>query len=278
MGEAMRHPPEQFARCHRLAHRQAQHPAEQAFGGPPHQRDILAARDPPCGPVPLGPRCLCRPHRKFVRTAHAQRAASRFDRTNQAFWIARGADRRPQIHHRLREIACSCVRRDRVGQPVNLVLRGQGRLDREQPRDDALHIAVDHHRALPQRDRRHCRRGIAADPRQRPPPRLVLRHPVARHHTRRRQQIARPAVIAQPRPGRHHRAVLCCRQRLDRRPGRQEPPVIRHDRRDGRLLQHDFAEPHCVRIGRVTAPRQLTLVPLIPIQQFGSDISQKNHP
>ena len=98
---------------------------------------------------------------------------------------------------------------------------GQRLRHREQPRDDPLDIGVDHHRAPAEGDRGDRGGGIGADAGQlrssasssgKRPPML------GRHRPGAGEQIAGAGIIAEPRPGGHHLAVVGRGQRLDRRP------------------------------------------------------------
>ena len=80
-------------------------------------------------------------------------------------------------------------------------------------------------------------------------------------------QIARPAVIAETGPRAQHGVEPRSSERVDCREARQEPAVIRKYRRDPRLLQHDFGDPHAVGIAR-PAPVEVTLRSGEPAEQL----------
>ena len=81
-----------------------------------------------------------------------------------------------------------------------------------------------------------------------------------------------PARSSPAPPGPHHRVLRRRRQRLHGRKPDEEPLEIRHDRRHRRLLQHDLAQPHLVRIGGLAWPRppwHSAAMAVIPVQQRG---------
>ena len=71
----------------------------------------------------------------------------------------------------------------------------------------------------------------------------------AGHRLRAGMQVARAGVIAEPGPGLEHVVERRRGQRVDIRPARQEFRVIRPDRLDGGLLQHDLGQPDVIGIG-----------------------------
>ena len=73
------------------------------------------------------------------------------------------------------------------------------------------------------------------------------------HRLRAGMQVAGARVIAEPGPCAQHVVERRRRQRVDRRPARQESRVIRRDRLDGGLLQHDLGQPDPIRVGPLAA-------------------------
>ena len=61
-------------------------------------------------------------------------------------------------------------------------------------------------------------------------------------------QMARARVVAEARPEFEHVAERRRREGVHVRPACSKPREVRHDRLDGRLLQHDFGEPHAIGI------------------------------
>ena len=126
-----------------------------------------------------------------------------------------------------------------------------------------------------ERDRGDRRGGVVADAGQRAQRVDVFgkfRAVPLDHGLRAGMQIAGARVIAKPRPGAQHIFEVGRRQRLDRRPARQEPRVIRRDGLDRRLLQHDLGQPDAVgsvRCARPRAPRQHARVPVVPGEKIG---------
>ena len=103
-----------------------------------------------------------------VGLARARRRASPAQRTGGAIGMARPADRRADVHQRLREVAGAFrgrQRRRRLGdRPARARER---RLQGVKPRQDARDIAVDRRSLLVKGDRRHRGRGVGADAGQR---------------------------------------------------------------------------------------------------------------
>src|SRR4029077_7346415 len=84
-------------------------------------------------------------------------------------------------------------------------------------------------------------------------------------------EIARPRVVAQTLPGMQHVVELRQGERFDIGPALEEAREVRTDGRDRGLLQHDLAEPHAIRIGRLArqrAPRQAAAMPVVPGEQL----------
>ena len=202
-------------------------------------------------------------------------------RAGETAGAARGADGRAQVHHRLREIAGTRVGRDRVRCRAQFGhCSGERAFNRKQPRDDAGDIGIDDDRALPKGDRGDGCGGVRADAGEFAQARFGRREATTIDHgARTGVEIARAGIIAEPRPCRHQIGLGCCRQLFDARPARDEFGEARGHRGDGGLLEHDFRQPHAVRVGRVAAggrtPRQRARVPIVPSEQsvgcFGGD-------
>ena len=98
-----------------------------------------------------------------VRVRHAVLAP----RTQRACRILRRAEGGAEIHHRLSKIPSAARRRQPAREARNFRLgRRQWRIDREEPRDHALDIAVDRRRRRIERDRGDRSRSIGPDARQ----------------------------------------------------------------------------------------------------------------
>ena len=214
--------------------------------------------------------------RKRLGVAAGAGDAGVHPRADAAGRFLRRADRGAEIHHRLGEIAGAALRHQRLGAGADFGFRRrQFGLDRIEPRDHPLDVAVDRHRPPAERDRRDRRRGVAADAGQRPQAILgvgkmsaVLR----RHRLRAGVQVARAGVVAEPGPGLEHVVERRCGERFDIRPARQEFRVIRPDRLHGGLLQHDLGQPDVIGIGplaRRGTPRQMAAMPVVPGEQHG---------
>ena len=153
----------------------------------------------------------------------------------------------------LRKVAGAFRRRKPVGARANGgFAAGRFLLDRKEPRDHPLDIAVDRRRAAVERDRGDRRGRIGADARAAPrsPPRCRGNCPPCRSPPPGAGvQVAGPRVVAEPRPSlstSSSGATASVRPSANAR----ETRVVGRDRLDGRLLQHDFREPHPVGIGR----------------------------
>ena len=79
-------------------------------------------------------------------------------------------------------------------------------------------------------------------------------------------QIARAAVVSKPLPQLHEPILRDLCQRLDIRADLEKARIVRLDRLNARLLEHDFGEPDAVRILGVS-PRQVALVFAVPLQE-----------
>ena len=91
-------------------------------------------------------------------------------------------------------------------------------------------------------------------------------------------QIARPGVVAKPRPQVQHLIDLRRRQRRDIREALHEARVIGQHRRDLGLLEHDLRDPHTIR-GGVLLPGQVLAAMLIePVEHAGLEFlrAQRN--
>ena len=125
-------------------------------------------------------------------------------------------------------------------------------------RDNALDIAVDGDAGLIESDGGDRRRRIGTDAGKPAQRRFLARKaPLIPFHDRTRAgvQIARPGVVAEPRPLRENVIERGARQIIDRRPARQERRITLLHRRDGRLLQHDFGKPDPIGVRRFAGPR-----------------------
>ena len=183
----------------------------------------------------------------------------------------RGADRCAEVHHGLREVAWTISRHEARDTAANRDAPGRHRfLDRIQPRDHPLDVAVHHRGALPERDRGDGGGRIVADPRQGPERHLGRREAaaVARNHRGRAiVEVAGAGVIAEarPPPAAPSRAVP---RPAPRRWARARGSGCNNpSRRDGRLLEHHLRQPDRIGIGlrmALGAPRQAAAMPIVP--------------
>src|SRR5579864_7761069 len=77
-------------------------------------------------------------------------------------------------------------------------------------------------------------------------------------------------IVAQPGPSSQQVVLFDGYQSVDIRESIEEALVIRYDRGDTRLLQHDLGNPDAIRIARA-APGQVALVLPVPIQNAAAD-------
>ncbi len=226
-------------------------------------------------------RRLGAPRRQRLGDALRAAAAGIAPGTEDAFGVLRRAQRSAEIHHRLRVVAGARCRRQRRGQAAQRRLGVRQRLGmREEPRHDALDIAVDRRCRAVEGDCRHRRRGIVADPRQRAQRQLIVgKAPILprRHDARAGMEVARPRVIAQALPSMQHLVERGAGERREIGPAPGETLEIgRHGRHRG-LLQHDLAEPDAVGVGalaRLRPPRQGPAVGVIPGKQQRRQVAE----
>lgn len=198
-------------------------------------------------------------------------------RADHAGRIARGADGRAQIHHRLRIISGPVARGQRFRQTRQFRLgAGQRCLDGKQPRDDALDIAVHDGFGLIIGNRGNSGRGIGADSGQltqsRPRPGKAT---PGGHRACAGHQVACPGIISKPGPFGHDLGIIGGGQIADSGPARGETLEIGPDRSHGGLLQHHLGQPDPIGIGgagsRPHPPGQIAGVPVIPVQKLVRD-------
>ena len=237
---------------------QRAHPAQHSLVGAPHQPDAAARFDPVGGAAPLRLGLLRRLDRQPFDVVAAPRAAIAVHRTGETGRPARRAQRRAQIHQRLREIAGPGRRHQWGERRADRLFRGrQGRFDQPVARDHAFNISIDHDGGTGERDRRDGRRRIIANPRKRAQRRFAVRKSSAMigdHRARAGEQIPRTGIISEARPRRHDVRVVGRREIGDVRPTLGKSGEIACDGSNGRLLQHHFGEPDAVGIGRHHAP------------------------
>ena len=197
-----------------------------------------------------------------TRSVDARDAIAR-DRTLAAARRGSRADRRAEIHQRLRVGSMSVRRQQRLGDAPQLALdlrRAGIAFDAAMAREHALHVAVeDRRRARRTRTRRspppssgRCPAASRASPHRAETRRRASRH----DRLRRRMQMMRAAVVAEAAPELEHAVDRRRGQRAHVGKGVEEALVVRDDRRDLRLLQHDLGQPDPIRVARAL-PRQI---------------------
>jgi glutamyl-tRNA synthetase len=170
------------------------------------------------------------------------RRATRGERAATAAWYPREADRRTEVHERLRaariEVFASTF-------------------------PNARDVGVDRQDAATEGEAGHrvCR--IATDPRQLG---QVVRPPGCGDPRRGPVQVQRPAVVAQPLPGANRFRGRHGGERLHGRPALEPGEVSRHDTIDLGLLEHHLGDEDRVWIAR-PAPGQVAAVRGEPDEQ-----------
>ena len=236
--------------------------------------------------MPGGFRLLRRPPRQCGGDPLTPRRAGLHPGTQRAGGRGGRTQRCAQIEQRLREvtrtgarvgIAAQYRRRGAHGGPY----AGQGIGQREQAGRDTLHIGIDRHGGDAEPNRGHGVGGVDANARQCQQTGDGARKSAQFHHRAGAGvQVPRPRVIAKPGPQAQHRVQIGGGERLDRGKPAYEGFIIGYDGGDGRLLQHDLAEPDPVRIGRPPrdgAPGQVAAMTVVPGEQSasGEDASGK---
>ena len=149
----------------------------------------------------------------------------------------------------------------------------QRRSDIEQPRDDALDVAIDRRCFFAKRNRGDGSGSVRTNTRQRVECGFVRRKRavvIANDRVGAFFQVPRARVVPKPRPHLQDRLFLCRGQVANRWPAGDEFFEIRNDGFDRRLLQHDFRQPDTIGIGffaRAIAPRQIAPFRVVPGQQ-----------
>ena len=87
----------------------------------------------------------------------------------------------------------------------------------------------------------------------------------------REMKLPGAAVVAKALPKPQHAIFASAGQVGDCRQRRDKSVEIWLDRGDGRLLQHDLAYPHPIRIA-IAPPRQIAGMPAVPGQQPASEL------
>ena len=242
------------------------HPALLVLRVQQPQRDLPARHAPRLDRVALG-------------CALARRHAVTDQRAHRAGRSPQRADAGAQVHQSLR-VGGHAAGQVVLGQqafgprPQRALVAGfaQVVVDAEGARQHALDVAVQDGGALAEAERRDGRRRRAADARQRGQlgRRARKRAAKARHHlTRAAVQVARTRVIAQPAPQPQHLVLGRGGQAGDVGKALEKARVVAQHRRHLRLLQHDFRQPHAVRIARALPRQAVAAVLALPVDDAG---------
>ena len=205
--------------------------------------------------------------------ARLARATALRQRTQRAYRIFRRANRRPQIHQALRKIPCP-LGYQRFRQPRDHRPRFRHRLlDLINTRQHPLDIAIHRHDPSIKRNRSDCPRRVSANARKLQQCINTVGKPSAvtlDHLNRTSMQVARPRIIAEPRPKPEHLIPLGACHILNGWKASRERVEIGNDGFHPRLLEHDLGKPNAIGIGllsRKRAPRQHATVAVVPIEQ-----------
>ena len=149
---------------------------------------------------------------------------------------------------------------------------GQRRVDGGDAGADALDVAINGNDGLGEGDAGDGGSGVGANARKAAEGSGRGGESAVRHLLRTGMHVAGASVVAEAGPGLHHLGLGSGGERGDRRETLHEAGEIRYDGSDRGLLQHDFAEPDVVGIGRYAgqgAPGHGAAVAIVPLQQVG---------
>ena len=257
---------------------QFQRAAEQPFERAGAQQDAAVRRlREERRAAPLGSRLARLLARPGLRLAGRRAGAVRLERAGPTVRAARRADRRADIHQRLREIARPVgggQRRSGGGDGCSRF--GDRRIDRVQARHDARDVAVDRRGVPIERDGGDRRRRIGADAGQRAQHGLVLRKGAAAlgDLTRAGVQVAGARIIAEPGEGPHHLFERRGGEVFDARPQRDEALEIGDRRPRHGLLQQNFGQPDAIGVGALAGRRPPGKTPPVAIPP-GEDAARR---
>ena len=221
-------------------------PAQQALRGALSQQHLPGALDHRRGDGVMRDGRPGGQHRALLLHAQGFGLAQVSQRAKMAGWGARGADLRPQVHQGLVIIAGPAGRQVLGGQlpQAGLAARRAGVFGHiEQARQHAADVAIQGRLILPKSDRGNRPGGIAPNARQLaqlPGIRRQLAAMLFVHDLRGTLQVACPAVIAQPLPGRQHLLLGGRRQRRNARKALHPALEIKAHRFHAGLLEHDL--------------------------------------
>ena len=212
----------------------------------------------------------------FILTALGKGNTPCLQRTSGTTWTLWCADRGPEIHQGLIHRPRAELRRRRIheflrGRPELSLPRLGTRITIEsrEPRMQTQRVGFDNRRGLIERKRGNRTGSVSSNSRQLLPlcgggrqATDTIRHNLPGGA----MQITGAAVVSESFPQAQHRHFVCGSQRFHGRKGREKPFEIRHNRGNGRLLQHDFTQPHTIGIA-VATPGKFASVTGIPTLQ-----------
>ena len=135
------------------------------------------------------------------------------------------------------------------------------------PRQHAADVAVEDRASHAERERGDRRSGRTADTGERRDRLRIARKVAAmplHDRLRRRVQVMRAPVVAESAPVLEYPVEWRQRERANVGKGREELLVVRNDRRDLRLLQHDLGQPDPVGVARVLPRKVVAAVRPLP--------------
>ena len=197
-------------------------------------------------------------------------AAGRAYRTTRTLRGAGRADRRPEVHQPLDVGRVVAHRDERLRERPELLLdRALARKpgDQEVAREDALDVAVEDRRARAEReagDRRRRRSPDAGQARDVGERFRKLAGMSLDDELRGAVEVAGTRVIAEPAPQAQDLVLARRGEAGDVGKAGAEALVVRDDRRNLRLLQHDLGEPDRVRIARALPGQVVAPVAALP--------------
>ena len=243
------------------------HPAEQLSLRPAHEEDTAVPLDERGGDGHVHGRAAGPALGQLVDEPLLQPTAVLADGTGGARGLARQADGRPQLHHGLvpvaRPLAVEQLLRAVVVRAVAAVL---GAAQREEAREDAAHVAVDHRQRPIVGDREDGARRVEPDTGHGEGglDRVGEPAPVAfRHVLRAPVQVAGAVVVAETGPCRDRLLLGLLGEGGEGREAGEEPLEVRRRGLHRRLLEHHLGDPHRPRLAGAP-PRQVAPVALVP--------------
>ena len=214
--------------------------------------------------------------RKAGDGSELPRRASGSERAGAAVRLARRAEQLSEVHQRPRDVPRAS--RPEKGRRMDAHLFGMGArsgdaFDGEEARENAREVGIHGGDPRAEGQRRHGGRHVLPESgkstQRRPVARQAARV-VAKNSPRRRVQVTRAGVVAEPGPGGKDRLRAGPGERGDVGEAREKRLVAPPDGPDRRLLEHHLRDPDAVGVARA-APGQLPLFAAEPGEQLAPE-------